>query len=181
MYTRLEPNYRNNPPQADAQLVAKLCNHAAVQPTKDVVRKCNIAVGRGDSEREVPVRIPMTFYMSPGGILFQGKKNAQKFIAFLYNNTDDGHRCDWGDITGREQHEWYNVWKSPTCGCGWTRMEQATRGLRGTNLSRMTTEAEVEAVLATTPSLRKRKRPAGFHMSRDEWNPCDRLKTTPTR
>ena len=108
---------------------------------------------------------PDTFYISPGSPLFTGKIVSNKFISFLFRNMDNGHRVLWYDLTGREQFEWYTCWT--LVDRTWLRMEVETRGLRGTDLNRITNAAALQAAMVTSPTLRNRQ-PA--HHPVADWN-----------
>jgi hypothetical protein len=104
-------------------------------------------------------------YIAPGGVLFTSRRSADTFILFLYNNQDDGHRCLWYDMTGREQVEWQRVFNSN--GMTHNRIPQ-TAGLRGTNLGLLTTAAQVQAATVHSPSL-SRRRPPNHPVAQNLW------------
>ena len=115
----------------------------------------------------VPRPSEVTYYWSPGGPLDSGLKLSLKFISFLYQNQADGLRVKWYDLTGREQFEWYNAWVANSK----THRKVAignVRGLRGTDLTTITTEAELREALLVSPSAIHR-RPNGHTHSVDTW------------
>ena len=79
---------------------------------------------------------------------------------------DPRHRVQWPDLTGREQYEWFECWER--AGRTHLRMANATRGLRGTDLDRLTTVHNVQAAMANSPSLATR-RPAQHRINEDDW------------
>ena len=106
------------------------------------------------------------FYITPGGFFIKGVRDSHKFIAFLYTNMDVGHRVKFYDMTGQEQYEWHECW----CRNAKThlRVEPQTRGLRGTNLGRITDVQGLEAALVRSPSA-SRRRPATHALNEQVW------------
>ena len=108
------------------------------------------------------------YVVSPGGALITGKTQSSMFGAFVYNN-QDAPRTKWAHMTGEEQWEWYRVWRD-VCGRTHERREDQTRGLRGTNLIRRVPDEEtLEAVLPSTPSLKRRRRPENHPVNEIAW------------
>lgn len=109
----------------------------------------------------------MTYYMSPGGIIFINKKDAPKFIAFLYCNMSEGHRVKWFDLTGRKQYEWFECWDDN--GCPFQELAPAlTLGFRGTDLGQITTADMAQAAIQRSPTARGR-RPEGHAIGQAAW------------
>ena len=109
----------------------------------------------------------MTTYISPGGILFRGKRDSNRFISFVYLNMDDDERIKWANLTGREQYEWFHVWDIQ--GRPYLRMEAETRGLAGTSLNRVVTAADLRAAIQRSPSVIDRERPNGHPVPQAQW------------
>ena len=113
----------------------------------------------------------ITFVLSPGSPLFNNRRQSAKFIAFLYANQDGGHQVSWSEMTGREQYEWFEAWERS--GRSHARMEQETRGLRGTDIfTRITTRQELDAALGVSPSLSRRApdAQANHQVAANEWD-----------
>ena len=81
------------------------------------------------------------------------------------------HRVLWPDLTGREQHEWYQAFMRLKRTAA---RHESTLGLRGTDLSRFTNAAEVRAAVARSPTLAVR-RPDNHAVTEDEWPQPQRL------
>ena len=77
-------------------------------------------------------------------------------------------------MAGQEQWDWYTIWKDH-CSCGWTHNEEHTRGLRGTNLTRVADRPALEAAMELAPSLRKRKRPDDHTIDAASWEGVKQL------
>ena len=109
-----------------------------------------------------------TYVVAPGGAIITSKVHASMFGAFVYNN-QDAPRTKWAHMTGEEQWEWFRVWRD-VCDRTHERREDQTRGLRGTNLiARVPDEATLEAVLPTSPSLKRRRRPENHPVDAAAW------------
>ena len=103
-------------------------------------------------------------YIAIGGIICRTKKDAHNFMKFVDINMHDDYRAAWGDLTGREQHEWWKAWQAagtPTVAI------PATTGLRGTDLSALTAE-ELRPLARIYPTLGQR-RPADHAVPADQW------------
>lgn len=109
-----------------------------------------------------------TFYVAPGSALFEGFRASHRFIAFLFVNMDDVARVKWYNMTGREQYEWYRAWER--AGRTHTRVTNETDGLKGTDLARITTQAELTAAMIRSPSLGRRHRPNGHAIIQADWD-----------
>ena len=78
---------------------------------------------------------------------------------------DPGHEVKWYNMTGLEQYEWFRKY----CEGGKTDAWLAnTVGLRGTDLSRLDTQASLNAAMAYSPSL-SRRRPANHAIAAGNW------------
>jgi len=99
----------------------------------------------------------VTFYHTLGSPLFKVRQTALRFISFVYYNTDQGHRVLWQEMTGQEQYEWYNAFVA--AGETYLRHEQATNGLRGTNMDRIHNAPQLAAVMQRSPSVAHRRSP----------------------
>jgi len=109
----------------------------------------------------------VTYYVTPGGPLFTGKPGCDQFISFLFENMDNPDRVEWKKLTGQEQYEWYMAWTGADC--SHMRHEPATRGLRGTNLARITDAANLEEAMIRSPSLADRDRPQNHVVPDADW------------
>lgn len=109
-----------------------------------------------------------TFYIAPGSGLFEGFRASHKFIAFLFANMDDNACEKWYNMTGREQYEWYRAWER--AGRTHLRTPDKTIGLRGTDLNRIKTQADLNNAMIFSPSLGRRNRPTGHAVTQDEWD-----------
>jgi len=106
------------------------------------------------------------YIITPGSPVILGKRDANKFISFLYLNMDNRpHRVKWSELTGEEQYEWYTVWLNH--GKSHLRIPE-TVGLRGTNLDNITTIDALETAMGLTPSL-KRRRTNTHALTEAEW------------
>ena len=65
--------------------------------------------------------------------------------------------------------------KNETFSHGWTRNEEHTRGLRGTNLARITDRPALEAAMELAPSLREHKRPDDHTINAEQWEGVKQL------
>ena len=108
------------------------------------------------------------FYVAPGSPLFEGFRSSHKFIAFVFTNMDDNSRVKWYNLTGREQYEWYRAWER----AGRTHLAapNETIGLHGTDLNRITNQAELNAAMLFSPSLGRRTRPANHAVTQHDWD-----------
>ncbi len=70
-------------------------------------------------------------------------------------------------ISSPKQFEWSKVWAES--GKGHAKDEAATIGLRGTDLSSITSVEALDLIAPRSPSL-KRRRPADSTISVEEWN-----------
>ena len=168
LWNLLPNNVKNNPPQIDnlanrnevARALGKLCINAGI-----------VALPRGIT-RQIPRNMPLrslTYYVSPGGRILEGKDNAIKLISFVYFNMDNGHRVRWSNMTGQEQWEWMDA--HARCGFAHNRNVHETRGLRGTDLAQITTVAELTDVITrVSPSIQRRGRPAGHPVAANDFN-----------
>ena len=85
-------------------------------------------------------------------------------MKFVDVNMHDDHRVEWGDLTGREQHEWWNAFNaSGRNGV----VVAATVGLRGTDMSALTAE-ELRPIARVYPTLSER-RPRDHPVAEAEW------------
>ena len=87
----------------------------------------------------------ITCYMSPGLPIFTNAGDSNKFISFVFVNMDGPHRVQWGELTGREQFEWYAAWERADR--TYTRVVNETGGLCGTDLASITTQAMLDAAV----------------------------------
>jgi len=150
---------RNTPPNADA---AHGIGQIALMAGRSVPDGCE-AFLRTAGAQVRPEKC--SDYLTPGGFFFTTKRDTNTFIVFLDNNQDEGHRVVWYDMTGREQFEWYEAFLA----AGKTHNRVAlTVGLRGTNLARLVTRAQVQAALLRSPSL-SRRRPAHHVVPNHQW------------
>jgi len=107
------------------------------------------------------------YIITPGNPIILGKRDANKFISFLYLNMDGGgHRVKWGELTGEERYEWFTVWENN--GKNYLRIPE-TVGLRGTNLDNIPDVDALETAMRRTPSL-KRRRPPNHALTADNWD-----------
>lgn len=151
---------KNNPHDANvARHLALLANNANVEPTPGIIALVPRAADKSFGTK---------FYIAPGSGLFEGMRASHRFIAFVYVNMDDNVREKWYNLTGREQFEWYRAWERANR--THLRNAAATKGLRGTDLRRITTTAELGAVLTRSPSLGRRERPTGHPINQNDWN-----------
>lgn len=81
---------------------------------------------------------------------------------------DDVAREKWYNLTGREQYEWYRAWERANR--THLRAGAETKGLRGTDLSRITTQAELNTAMTFSPSLSRRERPTGHLVTQHDWD-----------
>ena len=159
LWNMIPANAKHFPPNAnDAQALSLLAQMAG----EAIPRGCAALLPHGQARQE-----PVTFYHSPGSPIFKTRLHAYYFISFLYLNMDLGHRVKWYDLTGREQFEWYDAFEA----CGYThlRNEPNTRGLRGTDLSAITTQDQLAQVVPRSASI-SRRRPNGHTITQDDWN-----------
>jgi len=144
---------------ADATIIAKLARNGG---GIGISQACSTLLLDGDVEAA-----QVAYYWSPGSPLCEGKTVSSRFISFLYTNQDDGHRVVWCELTGREQFEWFNCWVAR--GRTFERREEFTRGLKGTDLDRITDVAGLRTALTRSPSL-SRRRPANHAVPANDWN-----------
>ena len=107
-----------------------------------------------------------TWYLTPGGIILKTEKDINSFLCFVDNNMHYDNRVLWPDLTGREQHEWYQAWVRG--GKLHTHNNAEMQGLRGTDLSALADAAAVRAAVLRSPSLVLR-RPANHTVTADQW------------
>ena len=94
-----------------------------------------------------------------------GKKEALKFISFVYKNSD--RTVKWEDMTGAEQFEWHKAWL--TAGKTHDAVDpNAVLGLKGTDLNQIQTAEQLETALQVSASARKR-RPEPHPLAQDAW------------
>lgn len=159
VYSLIPANHKTNPANANvARVVAKIANTGTI----GIPGECATMLRNANAPLD-----PLTFYMTLGAPLFIGMTDSHKFISFLYLNMDNGHRVKWYNLTGREQFEWYDCWTAQAR--THLRNENATRGLRGTDVSQLTTQNEVRDALVRSPSL-SRRRPHGHAIPQNQWN-----------
>jgi len=92
------------------------------------------------------------FYVATLGTpIIMGELRAKKFIVFIHRNMDDNYRERWYDLTGREQCEWYKAFEA--CQFNHVRNVERTRGLRGTNISLLTTTQQLAEAAQISPSI----------------------------
>ena len=108
----------------------------------------------------------MKYYMTAGGVMFTGAKDSKKFISFLWLNMDACTRVKWYDLTGREQWEWYQAWLRTDQ--SHLRVVNETRGLRGTDISVITTVEEIRQAMIVSPLFARSPKPN--HINEDSWN-----------
>ena len=113
---------------------------------------------------------PCTWYHIPGGVYFESKKDMRTFAIFFYRNQDKP-RVKWQELTGLEQWEWFKGWEAN--GKTHARCADATLGLRGTKLKRITNEEQLQKAILCSPSAKKR-RPVDHTIGEDVWK---RMKT----
>ena len=107
----------------------------------------------------------VTNYTIPGGFWFVRDSDPNTFIVFMSNNMDPGHEVKWYNMTGLEQYEWFRKY----CEGGKTDVRIAnTVGLRGTDLSRLTDQAALDAAAKYSPSL-SRRRPPNHAIAAANW------------
>ena len=162
LFEALSDDVKDNPTSvAQANAVGRLAIIAGEQPPKGCRRYDGYNVEEEDT----------TYYWTPGSHLFTGKMDSAKFITFYYKNTTKEDRVDWAELTGAEQFEWVEAWKR--CQKEHGKNEQQTRGLRGTDVKKITTVEELDLVAPNTPSL-KRRRPANHGITVANWTSPDR-------
>jgi len=158
LFAHLPVAYLNNPGTAvDAAAISKLAQNGGL-PTPAA---CVAMLGGGEATQEA-----LTYYAVPSGVIITGERNSKKFIVFVYNNMDEGHRVMWYDLTGREQFEWHAAFVKAAR--THLRTENHTRGLRGTDIGQLTTVAMVTVALTISPSLQYR-RPDGHPIAAAQW------------
>ena len=158
-----EEHLEHPPGAASARALAKIYMNAAMEPPQAV-----------SDELPAPVDpAEVQYAINPGGPIIESITLSSKFITFCRVN-QDGRPVKWADMTGQEQWDWYTVWKTK-CGCGWTRNEEHTRGLRGTSLTRIPDQNALTVAMETAPSLRKRKRPDDHTITAEQWDGVKQL------
>ena len=148
LFRNLKDAAKNAPSPPLAEAVALLAQTAGHDPPEG----CANVLTNG---RAVPE--PVITFIVAGGHLITGRKKSDKLVSFLFHNMDNGKRTKWSEMTGREQFEWVEAWEAHDCT---HRRVEGTKGLRGTNLSTLTTTNAIEAALVVSPSSFKR-RPMG--------------------
>ena len=144
----MDANRRDNPTNAnDAMAIANIA-HTAGEDVPAVV------MGLLPPDHALRKGVPIEYVISIGGYLSSNKDKVAKFISFLNRNMDRATWVRWELMTGQEQGEWYRAWRY--CRYAYTRHEPETRGLRGTDPSRMSTLTDVIEGLARSPSLARR-------------------------
>lgn len=111
--------------------------------------------------------VDVTYYNCPGGPIIVGKSHANRYIAFIFANTDAGHRVAYHEMTGMEQWEWHDAWIR--CNRTHIRVEQETRGLCGTDLTCVQNAVQLREALLRSPSSAHR-RPANHVIGQGVWN-----------
>ena len=119
----------------------------------------------------VPRQDKFQDYITIGGLILKTKKEGNNFMLFLDNNMDPNVRVFSWELTGREQHEWYKAFQR--AGKATVRVAD-TVGLRGTDLTRLTTAAEVNAAVRFSPTL-ARRRPDNHAVSANDWPQVQRM------
>ena len=103
IFDAIPPATLNNPPDvATATAYAQLAQNAG----RPITPGCAALLPDGATELQSRRAL-----LSPGGILFRGRLDSNKFISFLWLNMDPGYRIQWPDLTGREQYEWFDCWE----------------------------------------------------------------------
>jgi len=93
-----------------------------------------------------------TVFTAPGSRILTGS-DTDKLISFVYNNMDEGHYKQWGDLTGHQQGEWITAWIRNQR----THLRRDdTKGLAGTNLTTLNTGDLLAAAAALSPTLAER-------------------------
>ena len=157
LWNALPDGVKTAPVTADrAGVLAKVAKIAG----QTVPPECEALVEGTDVETD-----PVLIVLSPGSPLMFGRVDSNKFISFLYLNMDRGHRIKWAKFSGEEQYEWYDAWVRADK--TYERVPE-TVGLRGTNLTRITTAEALEASMRHSPSL-MRRRPVNHTVAADEW------------
>ncbi len=161
LYNRLPDAMKNTPADInEAIAVAHLAWHADValpNPCRDLIRHAG---------QTLPVGV--TYYCSPGSPIINGKNEACRFISFIHKNTVRRYRTQWCDMTGSEQFEWYKAWVD--AGKTHDRLINQTGvlGLRGTDISLITSQAQLTSALERSPSV-ARRRPVTHRLSAAVW------------
>ena len=158
IWAAVDPTFKNHPVDA---FQARSLIHLAQVADRPIPEGCATAVGN-----DVPP-LPVTYYNHPGGPIILGKHIANRFITFIYRNMDNGHRVKWYNLTGREQWEWYEAFLR--CGETHVRNEAETHGLRGTDLGRITTVAQLHQAGQRSPGS-VRQRPANHPIAQQAWD-----------
>ena len=137
--------------------ISKLASNAA----DNTPAGCGRRIRQGGGEPA-----PCRFYCAIGGKLYTTFAEANKAIAFIYVNMDQGFRVQWNDLTGHEQWEWLECYERN--GKTHTRVADSV-GLRGTDIGRLHTAQEVENAMLRSPSL-NRRRPNNHAVTQAEWD-----------
>jgi len=155
----LVPDAAKNQPASveDAMAISLLAQNAG----RGTPLGCSDIIAGGEATPE-----PVAIYWTAGARILGGRTFGSKFISFVYLNMDGDSRVYWYDLTGREQNEWIDCWIS--LGRPFLRNEDATRGLRGTNLTQIADAAGLEAAMVHSPSL-VRRRPDQHTIQPDIW------------
>ena len=159
IFNSISDAVKNNPPDA---ATAAAVHQVAVLAGAITPDGCARLLGPN-----IDAAIPgVKVFIAPGGGLLMSKLDGNKFISFLNTNQDNGHRIEWCEMTGREQYEWYQAFINS----GKTHLRHAanTRGLRGTNLNAITTQAGLTQAFTNSPSARSR-RPANHVVPDAGW------------
>jgi len=149
-----------NERQAKAlSLLSQASGNYSHQGTRDRIR------GGGEAKRGTVAQ-----FNAFGSPIFNSDLDGQKFIVYMYANTDAGHRTRWEDMTGEEQLEWYNAWQASGGTNAWVRDAARTNGLRGTDVANRVLPgvAHIQAVMMNSPSIVRRGRP--HHIPPGPWN-----------
>ena len=109
---------------------------------------------------------PVAIYWTAGNCILGGRTFGSRFISFVYLNMDGDSRVKWYDLIGHEQNEWIDCWIS--LGRPFLCNEDATRSLRGTDLTQIADAVGLEAAMAHSPSLVCR-RPDQHTIQLDIW------------
>ncbi len=161
LFAALPDDFKTDPQTIEAaEAVAVLALYADRQCPQRAADVCNASNVR-------PTKL--TYYCTPGSPILISKSDSGRLISFIFKNTTPHDRVKWYDMTGREQFEWYEAWKANGKTHDVTNNPDSVLGLRGTDISTISTADQLTAALTVSPTLATR-RPADHTLDQPTWN-----------